>query len=111
MTGLKASALSGVLRDLPENDFSRFEQHGIDESTCFNGVPEIGVITNRDLEIEELSPHYFVPNFVRPIPEAEEDPDLDAPEGVLEHDVADDAMFLIPGMLPEPYWDLNMSTD
>ena len=63
------------------------------------------------MDIDELAPHYFVPNFVRPLPEAEEDPDLDAPEGVLEHDISDDAMFLIPGMLPEPYWDLNVAPD
>jgi len=63
------------------------------------------------MDIDELAPHYFVPNFVRPMPEAEEDPDLDAPEGILEHDISDDAMFLIPGMLPEPYWDLNMAPD
>ena len=100
-----------MLRDLPENDFSRFVQHGNDENTAFDGVPEIGVITSRDMDISELGPHYFVPNFVRPMPEAEEDPDLDAPEGVFEHDISDDAMFLIPGMLPEPYWDFNMATD
>jgi hypothetical protein len=45
------------------------------------------------------------------MPEAEDDPDLDAPEGILEHDIAEDAMFLIPGMLPEPFWDFNMNTD
>ena len=111
VSGLKANALSGVLRDLPENEFSRFTQHGVDENTAFEGVPEIGVITSRDMDIDELAPHYFVPNFVRPLPEAEEDPDLDAPEGVLEHDISDDAMFLIPGMLPEPYWDLNVAPD
>eukprot|EP00353_Schmidingerella_taraikaensis_P005378 CAMPEP_0185571458 /NCGR_PEP_ID=MMETSP0434-20130131/3505_1 /TAXON_ID=626734 ORGANISM="Favella taraikaensis, Strain Fe Narragansett Bay" /NCGR_SAMPLE_ID=MMETSP0434 /ASSEMBLY_ACC=CAM_ASM_000379 /LENGTH=132 /DNA_ID=CAMNT_0028186905 /DNA_START=537 /DNA_END=936 /DNA_ORIENTATION=+ len=109
--GLKAKALSGVLRDFPENEFSRFEQHGIEENEAYCGLPEIGPITSRDMDIEELAPHFFVPNFVRPMPEAEEDPDLDAPEGVLEHDIADDSLFLIPGMLPEPYWDLNMSTD
>lgn len=69
------------------------------------------MITSRDMDIDELAPHYMLPNFVRPIPEAEEDPDFDAPEGVLEHDISDDAIFLIPGMLPEPYWDLNMAPD
>ena len=53
-------------------------------------MPEIGVITNRDIDLEEMAPHYFVPNFARPMPEAEEDPDLDAPEGILEHDIAED---------------------
>ena len=108
---MKGNALSGVLRDLPENEFSRITQHGMDENLAYEGVPEIGVITSRDIDVEEMMPHYFVPNFVRPMPEAEEDPDLDAPEGVLEHDISEDAMFLIPGMLPEPFWDFNMNTD
>lgn len=90
ISGLKGTALSGVLRDLPENEFSRYVQHGADENTAYEGVPEIGVITNRDIDLEEMAPHYFVPNFARPMPEAEEDPDLDAPEGILEHDIAED---------------------
>ena len=111
ISGLKGHALSGVLRDLPENEFSRYTVHGMDENTAYDGVPEIGVITSRDIDPEEMAPHYFVPNFARPMPEAEFDPDLDAPEGSLEHDITDDAVFLIPGMLPEPYWDFNMVTD
>ena len=35
------------------------------------------MITSRDMDIDELAPHYMLPNFVRPIPEAEEDPDFD----------------------------------
>ena len=66
---------------------------------------------------------YFVPNFVRPMPEAEEDLELEM-EAELDEDLAasnervgevrdisQDAIFLIPGMLPEPYWDFNMVTD
>lgn len=90
VTGLKGSALSGVLRDMPENEFSRYTVHGMDENTEFDGVPEIGVISGKDIDLEEMEPHYFVPNFARPIPEAEEDPDLDAPEGTLDHDISDD---------------------
>ena len=47
-------------------------------------------MTSKEIDLEEMQPHYFVPNFVRPMPEAEEDPDLDAPEGIFEHDIADD---------------------
>ena len=108
INGLKANALSGVLRDLPENEFSRFTQHSVDENTAFNGVPEIGVITSRDLDIDELAPHFFVPNFVRPLPEAEDDPDLDAPDGVLEHDISDDAKRLIRALM-EPDLERRMT--
>ena len=48
------------------------------------------MITSRDVDLDEMAPHYFVPNFARPMPEAEEDADLDAPEGVLDHDIAED---------------------
>ena len=47
-------------------------------------------MTSREIDLDEMQPHYFVPNFVRPMPEAEEDPDLDAPEGIFEHDIAED---------------------
>jgi len=90
ISGPKSHALSGVLRDLPENEFSRFTVHGMAENSAYDGVPEIGVITSKDIDLEELEPHYFVRNFARPMPEAEEDPDLDAPEGALEYDIAQD---------------------
>lgn len=82
----------------------------MDENTAYDGVPEIGVLSSRDIDLDEMGAHYFVPNFIRPMPEAEEDPDFDS-DGMLEHDIADDAQFLIPGMLPEPYWDFNMATE
>jgi len=39
------------------------------------GVPDRGVQTSDDLDLEELEPHYFTPNFLRPVPTAEEDPE------------------------------------
>lgn len=41
------------------------------------------------------------------MPEAEDDPELDS-ENHQEYDVSNDAIHLIPGMLPEPYWDVNL---
>ena len=87
---MKSHAISGVLRDLPENDFSRFTVHGQDENCAYAGVPEIGVITSKDIDLDEMEPHYFVPNFARPFPEAESDPDLDAPRDEIDHDIAND---------------------
>ena len=52
-------------------------------------------MTSKEIDLEEMQPHYFVPNFVRPMPEAEEDPDLDAPEGIFEHDIADDVSIIL----------------
>lgn len=72
------------------------------------GVPEIGVTQAADIELEELEPHYFVPNFLRPMPCAEDDPDLDTGEST---EVSNDALPLVPGMLPEPYWDFNLVCD
>jgi len=74
------------------------------------------VTTVNDFELEEREPHYFVPNFLRPAPCAEFDPDLnDDPQvdydSLPPADVSQDALYLVPGMLPEPYWDFNMVCD
>ena len=54
-----------------------------------------------DLSEEELQPHFFTPNFLRPVPvpELEDDDDFE------------DAYWLIPGIVPEPYWDINMGLE
>ena len=54
-----------------------------------------------DLTEEELQPHFFTPNFLRPVPvpELEDDDDFE------------DAYWLIPGIVPEPYWDINMGLE
>ena len=113
ISGPKGHALSGVVRDLPENEFSKYNVHGRDETYAFDGIPEIGIISASEIDEDEMSPHYFVPNFVRPLPEADEDPllDINESESGLEKDISRDAIFLIPGMLPEPYWDFNMTQD
>lgn len=69
--GLKAHAISGIVRDLDETN-----RNG--ESNVFLGQPQHGVSSAEDIDPEELEPHYFTPNFFRPIPEAEDDPDLDS---------------------------------
>lgn len=56
-------------------------------------------------------PHYFVPNFIRPVPEADEDPEVVEGEELEDYDISADALYLVPGMLPEPYWDFNMVQD
>lgn len=61
-----------------------------------------------DVDPKELEPYYFTPNFLRPLPEAEEDPEI---ETGTAYDVACDALYLVPGMLPEPYWDFNLVSD
>ena len=66
--GMKAYAISGLLRDLPDSES--------DEKGDFCGIPEQGVASTDEIDEEELMPHYFVPNFIRPVPEADEDPDL-----------------------------------
>lgn len=81
---------------------------GSQETSAFVGHPEHGVTNGSDIDPAELEPHYFTPNFLRPMPEAEDDPELDS-ESL--YDVSNDALYLIPGMLPEPYWDLNLVSD
>ena len=49
-------------------------------------------------------PHYLPPNILRPLPIEEEE------DGGHNHDDLE-TFWLIPGMLPEPYWDFNMGMD
>lgn len=52
-----------------------------------------------DLDIDELTPHYLLPNYLRP----------EIPEEILEEDDDMEPIWLYPGILPELYWDFNMS--
>jgi len=95
---------------MPENDFGKDNAHGREENTVYNGMPEIGIDRPSELMQDELMPHYFVPNFVRPIPEIDDDLESDDPNGGM-YDISEDGVYLVPGMLPEPYWDFNMVSD
>lgn len=68
----------------------------------------MGVSHGTDIDPSELEPHFFIPNFLRPVPEAEDDPEIDSDS---PYDVSGDALAIIPGMLPEPYWDFNLVTE
>lgn len=89
ISGLKGHAISGLLRDMPENDFGKANAHGCEENTAYNGMPEIGIDRPSELIQDELMPNYFVPNFVRPIPEIDDDPEDDDPNGGM-YDISED---------------------
>ena len=55
---------------------------------------------------DELLPHYFAPNFLRPLPIEEEDEGKGDEVDYLNDEL--DAIWLIPGMVPEPYWEYSM---
>ena len=48
------------------------------DSGIFLDIPEVGVSHGNDLDPEELEPHFFIPSFLRPLPEAEDDPEIDS---------------------------------
>jgi hypothetical protein len=103
--GPKASAISGILRDLPEENSIGFSQFS--ENSAFGGTPEIGVFNAAELSEDELSGNYtFSANFLRPSPDVIEEDDCMGDE--LSIDVSQDSLMIVPGMLPEPYWDFNM---
>lgn len=54
--------------------------------------------------LEDLQPHYFPPNLLRPLPIEETEP-VDSCFDDL------DLIWLQPGMLPEPYWDISMGQE
>ena len=102
ISGMKGYALSSVLRDLPDNEFSKQTQHGVVENHAYNGIPEIGVIKSDEINEDELLPHYFVPNFCRPLPDVDDDLDLDEEEKIdedlgrdISQDVSHISLFLL----------------
>ena len=83
--GLKAHAISGIVRDITDSitDY---------ETGAYMGVPERGVDLADYIDLEELEPNYFTPNFLRPVPTAEEDPE----EGSsVPYDISNDVRFII----------------
>ena len=90
VVGFEKSALSAVIIDNegrrgdgPDNEFP---PEGIDPA---------------EISAEELEAQPFKAPFVRPLPVAEFNPGEDE----------EDAFWLIPGMLPEPYWDYNLGEE
>ena len=57
-----------------------------------------------DLTDDEFQPHFFTPDFLRPLPQPEG-------EDMIEDEDFDDAYWLIPGIIPEPCWDINMGQE
>ena len=86
LKGSKAHAISGIIRDVPESP-------SVLDSGIFLDIPEVGVSHGSEIDPEELEPHFFVPNFLRPLPEAEEDPEIDSD---LPYDVSNDVRLKVP---------------
>jgi hypothetical protein len=66
--GPKAYTISGIIRDIPDTVTGY-------ETGAYMGVPHRGIEIADDIDLEELEPHFFTPNFLRPVPTAEEDPE------------------------------------
>eukprot|EP00356_Strombidium_inclinatum_P015712 CAMPEP_0170497168 /NCGR_PEP_ID=MMETSP0208-20121228/23929_1 /TAXON_ID=197538 /ORGANISM="Strombidium inclinatum, Strain S3" /LENGTH=131 /DNA_ID=CAMNT_0010773901 /DNA_START=646 /DNA_END=1041 /DNA_ORIENTATION=- len=68
-----------------------------------NIFPEIELGAD-DLTDSELQPHFFTPDFLRPLP---------VPEGqdIADEEDFDDAYWLVPGLCPEPTWDIHMGQE
>jgi hypothetical protein len=67
----------------------------------------MGVFNAEELSEDELVGSYtFTANFLRPSPDVIEEDDCMGDE--LSIDVSQDSLMIVPGMLPEPYWDFNM---
>jgi hypothetical protein len=52
-------------------------------------MPEVGITVKDEIKPDELDPHFFMPNFIRPIPDAEFDADLEDEIGG-EYDISKD---------------------
>lgn len=51
---------------------------------------------------EEINAQPYCPNFLRPVPEVDQ---------ILEDSIAEDAIWLFPGVLPEPCWDYTLGNN
>ena len=72
-----------MVRDLPEH-------RNNSETSAFVGYPMHGISQATDIDPEELEPHYFIPNFLRPMPEGEDDPEIDSET---PYDVSNDVSY------------------
>jgi hypothetical protein len=52
-------------------------------------MPEVGITVKDEIKLDKLDPHFFMPNFIRPIPDAEFDADLEDEIGG-EYDISKD---------------------
>lgn len=111
VTGPKAFALSApVVRDepdVPDNCPFQYGQSSGQQVIFPMTQPSIFPdfeISPDDLTEDELQPHFFTPDFLRPLPQPEGEDQIDDED-------FDDAYWLIPGMCPEPYWDINMGQE
>ena len=59
-------------------------------------------LANGDTVTAELNAQPYTPNFLRPIPEC---------DSSLENFIVDDAFWLFPGVLPEPWWDYTLGNN
>lgn len=59
-------------------------------------------LANGDTVTSEINAQPYTPNFLRPIPEC---------DSTLENFIVDDAFWLFPGVLPEPWWDYTLGNN
>jgi hypothetical protein len=69
-------------------------------------MPEVGITVKDEIKPDELDPHFFMPNFIRPIPDAEFDADLEDEIGG-EYDISKDVslktVYILLGALFGPW--------
>jgi len=93
LSGFESESLNPIIKD--ECDVEYFNVKTIEKDKMLNLVVSEGVS-------EEINTSAFIPNFLRPIPEVE-------PE--LEETIVKDAIWLFPGVLPEPCWDYTLGNN
>lgn len=114
VTGPKAFSLAAPVvvdePDIPDNSSHQMINQSGTKNTMImqsmtkpNIFPKNDIKASDDLTDEELQPHFYYPSFMRPLPVPEGE-DSDAED-------FDDAYWLVPGMVPEPYWDINMGQE
>lgn len=93
LEGFEAMSLNPIVRDEKQKDYVEYKT--IEKDKMLNLVVS-------DSVNEEISTPALVPNFLRPTPEVDQD---------LEDSIVKDAIWLFPGVLPEPCWDYTLGNN
>lgn len=93
LDGFEKLSINPILKNDPEAEYHNSKT--IEKEKLIN-------LAVSDSVTEELNAQPYCPNFLRPVPEV---------ENSLEDTIVEDAIWLFPGVLPEPCWDYSMGNN
>ena len=93
LEGFEKLGVKSVLKDKPVYEFT--QHRPIEKEKLIN-------LAANDKAKEEIHANSYCPNFLRPVPEVDQ---------YLEDSIVEDAIWLFPGVLPEPFWEYTLGNN